>query len=222
MAHPIPVILGPTAVGKTDLSLDIAYMLDAEIVSAYSRQVYRLLDIGTAKPDPAQRQAIPHHLIDVVDPDEPLNAAKFTQLAWDGIREIDARGKQPLVVGGSGLYIRALTDGLFTGPGADPGLRASLEAQANADGVDALHSQLAQVDPQSARRIHPHDRVRIIRALEVYRLTGTPISQWQRQWGIPSVSGHSYVSDACATVMIFAPVSRRVHRPCSREGSWQR
>ncbi len=185
MARPIPVILGPTAVGKTDLSLAIAHMLDAEIVSADSRQVYRFLDIGTAKPDAAQRQAVPHHLIDVVDPHERLNAARFAQLAWDCVREIETRGKQPLVVGGSGLYIRALTDGLFPGPGANPELRASLEAQANAEGVHVLHGRLAQVDPPSARRIHPHDRVRIIRALEVYTLTGAPISQWQCQWRDP-------------------------------------
>lgn len=185
MTRPIPVIIGPTAVGKTDLSLALAHDLDAEIVSADSRQVYRYLNIGTAKPDPAQRQAVPHHLIDVVKPDEPLNAARFAQMAWGCIREIEARGKQPLVVGGSGLYIRALTDGLFSGPGANPGLRASLEAQADLKGLQVLHNRLAHVDPKSAQRIHPHDRVRIIRALEVYTLTGTPISQWQRQWHDP-------------------------------------
>lgn len=185
MARPIPVIVGPTAVGKTDISLAIAHDLDAEIVGADSRQVYRFLDIGTAKPDAAQRQAVPHHLIDVVDPHEPLNAARFAQMAWSCIQEIEGRGKQPLVVGGSGLYIRALTDGLFTGPGANPALRALLDAEAETKGVHVLHSRLAEIDPPAARRIHPHDRVRIIRALEIYTLTGTPISQWQRQWHDP-------------------------------------
>ncbi|MBI3327474.1 MAG: tRNA (adenosine(37)-N6)-dimethylallyltransferase MiaA [Nitrospinae bacterium] len=185
MVRPILVILGPTAVGKTDLSLALAHDLDAEIVGADSRQLYRFLDIGTAKPSVAQRQAVPHHLIDVVNPDEPLNAAMFSRMAWACIRAIEARGKRPLVVGGSGLYIRALTDGLFTGPSADRDLRASLEAEANLGGIHILHDRLAQVDPQSARRIHPHDRVRIIRALEVYTLTGTPISEWQRQWHPP-------------------------------------
>ena len=185
MARPIPVIIGPTAVGKTDLSLAIAHDLDAEIVGGDSRQIYRFLDIGTAKPSVAQRQAVPHHLIDIVNPDEPLNAARFAQLAWGCIHTIEARGKQPLVVGGSGLYIRALTDGLFAGPGADPRLRTALEEEAQTLGLQALHDRLAAVDQPAAGRIHPHDRVRIIRALEIYTLTGSPISQWQCQWRNP-------------------------------------
>lgn len=186
MARPIPVIIGPTAVGKTDLSVTLAQALDAEVISADSRQIYRSLDIGTAKPDATQRQAVPHHLIDVINPDEALNAARFAQMVWGCIHAIAARGRQPLIVGGSGLYIRALTDGLFPGPGADPRLRARLEVEADAIGVHALHRRLAQVDPTAAARIHPHDRVRIIRALEIYVLTGQPISQWQRQWQCPT------------------------------------
>jgi tRNA dimethylallyltransferase len=185
MARPIPVIIGPTAVGKTDLSLSIARELEAEIVGGDSRQMYRFLDIGTAKPSAAQRQAVPHHLIDIVDPDDSLNAARFTQLAWGCIHTIEARGKLPLVVGGSGFYIRALTDGLFAGPGANRHLRTALEAEAQNLGLQALHDRLAAVDPAAAHRIHPHDRVRIIRALEIYALTGTPISQWQCQWQNP-------------------------------------
>jgi tRNA dimethylallyltransferase len=186
MTRPIPVIIGPTAVGKTDISLVIARDLRAEIVGADSRQVYRYLDIGTAKPDAAQRTAIPHHLIDVINPDEALNAARFAQMAWSCIGDIEARHKQPLIVGGSGLYIRALTDGLFAGPGANPRLRAALEAEAQSQGFQVLHDRLAAVDPTAAHRIHPHDHVRIIRALEIYALTGTPISQWQGQWQHPS------------------------------------
>jgi tRNA dimethylallyltransferase len=182
MSRQIPVIIGPTAVGKTEFALSLAHDLDAEIVGGDSRQIYRYLDIGTAKPDMAQRRAVRHHLIDVVNPDETLNAARFARMAWGCIRNIDARHKQPLVVGGSGLYIRALTEGLFRGPGANPRLRAALEAEAHTLGVSALHRRLAEVDPTAARRIHPHDRVRIIRALEIYTLTGTPISQWQHQW----------------------------------------
>ena len=185
MTRPIPVIIGPTAVGKTDLSLAIARQLGAEIVGGDSRQIYRFLDIGTAKPTPAQRQAVPHHLIDLLNPDEPLNAARFAQLAWSCIHTINARSKPPLVVGGSGLYIRALTDGLFAGPGANPPLRASLEAEAHSLGLQALHDRLAAVDPAAASRIHPHDRARIMRALEIYTLTGKPISQWQCQWQNP-------------------------------------
>jgi tRNA dimethylallyltransferase len=186
MARPIPIIIGPTAVGKTDLSLTLAQALGAEVISADSRQIYRFLDIGTAKPDATQRQAVAHHLIDVVDPDEALNAARFAAMAWGCIQAIEARRRQPLIVGGSGLYVRALTDGLFSGPGADPRLRARLEAEADAAGVQALHRRLAHVDPAAAARIHPHDRVRIIRALEIYVVTGQPISQWQRQWQCPT------------------------------------
>jgi tRNA dimethylallyltransferase len=179
------VIIGPTAVGKTDLSLAIARDLDAEILGGDSRQVYRFLDIGTAKPSLFQRHLVPHHLIDILNPDEPLNAARFTQLAWGCIRAIEARRKAPLVVGGSGLYIRALTDGLFAGPGANPRLRTALEAEVDSLGLQSLHDRLAVVDPVAATRIHPHDRVRIIRALEVQTLTGKPISQWQHQWQHP-------------------------------------
>jgi tRNA dimethylallyltransferase len=185
MTRPIPVIIGPTAVGKTDLSLAIARDLDAEIVGGDSRQVYRFLDIGTAKPSIAQRHTVPHHLIDILNPDDPLNAAGFAQLAWGCIHAIEARGKQPVVVGGSGLYIRALTDGLFAGPGAHPCLRMALEAEVHSLGLQSLHDRLAAVDQAAANRIHPHDRVRIIRALEIYTLTGRPISQWQCQWQNP-------------------------------------
>jgi tRNA dimethylallyltransferase len=185
MTRPIPVIIGPTAVGKTDLSLEIARQLEAEIVSGDSRQIYRRLDIGTAKPSPAQRHAVPHHLIDLLYPDEPLNAARFARLAWSCIHTIEARRKLPLVVGGSGLYIRALTDGLFAGPEANPRLRLALEAEAHSLGLQALHDRLVAVDPAAASRIHRHDRVRIIRALEIYTLTGRPISHWQCQWQNP-------------------------------------
>jgi tRNA dimethylallyltransferase len=186
MARPIPVIIGPTAVGKTELSLALAGVWNAEIVGGDSRQIYRFLDIGTAKPTVAERQAVPHHLIDLVDPDAIFSAARFAQLAWGCIHTVEARGRQPIVVGGSGLYIRALTDGLFAGPGANPCLRAALEAEAQAQGSDILHDRLAAVDPIAARRIHPHDRVRIIRALEIYTVTGQPISQWQGQWQNPA------------------------------------
>jgi tRNA dimethylallyltransferase len=185
MTRPIPVIIGPTAVGKTDLSLEIARHLEAEIVSGDCRQIYRRLDIGTAKPSLAQRQTVPHHLIDLLHPDEPLNAARFARLAWSCIQTIEARRKLPLVVGGSGLYIRALTDGLFAGPGANPRLRLALEAEAHSLGLQVLHDRLAAVDPAAASRIHRHDRVRIIRALEIYTLTGRPISHWQCQWQNP-------------------------------------
>src|SRR5688500_17609730 len=147
MTRPLPIILGPTAVGKTDLSLALARDYQAEIVGADSRQIYRWLDIGTAKPDSAQRRTVPHHLIDCFDPDVTINAAHFAQLAWGCIHAIASRGQHPLVVGGSGLYLRALTDGLFIGPGADPHIRSALEADVQARGGQALHDRLAAVDP---------------------------------------------------------------------------
>ena len=185
MTRPIPVIVGPTAVGKTAISLGLAQACRAEIIGGDSRQIYRFLDIGTAKPSPSERRLVPHHLIDLVDPNAPVNAARFAQLARGCIHAIETRARQPLIVGGSGMYIRALTDGLFAGPGADPRLRATLETDAKDHGVQALHDRLGAVDPDAASRIHPHDRVRLIRALEIHALTGRPISFWQGQWQNP-------------------------------------
>lgn len=185
MTRPIPLLLGPTAVGKTDISLAIARLSRAEIIGGDSRQIYRFLDIGTAKPSPAERRLVPHHLIDLINPDAPINAAHFARLAWGCIHAIEAREVQPLIVGGSGLYIRALTDGLFVGPEADPQLRAKLATEAQYHGVQVLHDRLMAIDPHAARRIHPHDCVRLIRALEIHALTGQPISSWQEQWQNP-------------------------------------
>ncbi len=177
------VITGPTASGKTTLAIELASQYHAEIVSADSRQVYRHLDIGTAKPTPAQQARIPHHLINIVDPDESFDAARFRQRAFTAIQDIFRRGKNVFVVGGTGLYLRALTRGLFTGPAADTALRARLQQQENQEGRGFLHRQLKHVDPESASRLHPNDTVRLIRALEVFQLSGTPMSQWQREHG---------------------------------------
>jgi tRNA dimethylallyltransferase len=176
---PLVVLLGPTASGKTPLSVQWAKCINAEIVSADSVQVYRYMDIGTAKPSIETRQAIPHHLIDVVDPDEPFDAVRYQQLADKAISEIQKRGKVPMVVGGTGLYVKALTHGFFAGPSAHPRLREMLKARAEMEGTRALHEELRRVDPSAAERIHPNDLFRIIRALEVYHLTGVPISRHQ-------------------------------------------
>lgn len=175
------VITGPTASGKTALAVELASQYRAEIVSADSRQVYRHLDIGTAKPTPAQQTRIPHHLIDIVDPDDPFDAARFRQRACSAIQDVFRRGKNVFVVGGTGLYVRALTRGLFAGPAADTALRARLQQQENREGRGFLHRQLKHVDPESAARLHPNDTVRLIRALEVFQLSGIPMSQWQRE-----------------------------------------
>jgi tRNA dimethylallyltransferase len=171
-------LVGPTGAGKTDLGIALAQRFGAEIINADSRQVYRRLDVGSAKPTAQQRAAVPHHLLDVVDPDEPFDGARFRHLALAAIAGITRRSKRVLVVGGTGLYVKALLRGLFAGPARDPRLRARLEGE-EAAAPGSLHQRLCAVDPAAAARLHPHDRIRLIRALEVYELTGQPISAWQ-------------------------------------------
>jgi len=174
----IIALVGPTGVGKTELALQVAERLDAEIVNADSRQVYRHLDIGSAKPTPAQRVRVPHHLLDVVDPDEPFDCARYRELALQAIADVQGRRRAVLLVGGTGLYLKVLMGGLFPGPPRDAELRRQLEAEeAVTPGV--LHRRLQQLDSAAARRLHPHDRARIVRALEVALLTHRPISEWQ-------------------------------------------
>ena len=175
-------LLGPTAVGKTEIAIQLAQRLNAEIVSVDSRQIYRGMDIGTAKPTSEEQQAARHHLIDCVDISEPFSVADYQSLADTAIADIQDRGKRVLLVGGAGLYFRAVVDGLFEGPGADTTLRERLEQEATQLGVDVLHERLRACDPASAERIHPNNVVRVIRALEVYELTGTPMSEHQQQW----------------------------------------
>jgi tRNA dimethylallyltransferase len=175
------VILGPTCVGKTQVSLKLADILNGEIVSFDSRQIYRYLDIGTAKPTKEERDRIRHHLIDQVSPDQKFTAADYGKEARRIIRQIAERNKQPIAVGGSGLYLRALTQGFFKGPGADERIRKKLMREAQKFGEPHLFRRLRTIDPEAAGRIHPNDSVRIIRALEVYELTGKPISLLQRQ-----------------------------------------
>jgi tRNA dimethylallyltransferase len=170
-------------VGKTAAALALARQFPLEVVSADSRQVYRLMDIGTAKPSREERASVPHHLLDVVWPDEPFDAARFAELAVAAIAAIHGRERLPLVVGGTGLYIRALTGGLVDLPRPDPRLRARLQQQAAVEGSAALHGRLAAVDPPTARQLHGNDAVRIIRALEVYTQTGRPLSAWQQEHG---------------------------------------
>jgi tRNA dimethylallyltransferase len=176
------IIVGPTAVGKTEIALALAEETGAEIISADSMQVYRGMDIGTAKPTPDERARVPHHLIDVADPKEEFSAGRFVQLADEAIEDITRRGKIPLVVGGTGMYIRALTEGLFEGPGADFALREELmDAERKEPG--ALYNILKNTDPKAAEKIHPLDIRRTIRALEVFQKSGKPISESQSQWG---------------------------------------
>ncbi|MEI6225894.1 MAG: tRNA (adenosine(37)-N6)-dimethylallyltransferase MiaA [Deltaproteobacteria bacterium] len=170
MTAPLPfvaVLAGPTASGKTRLALDLALRAGGEIVNADSQQVYRGLDVGTAKPTASERAEVPHHLLDLVDPGEGMDAARWVALADQSIREISARGRLPVVVGGTGLYVRALLHGVVEAPGRDPALRTRLEEEAALHGRAALHRRLAAVDPGAAARIRENDLVRIVRALEI-------------------------------------------------------
>ena len=177
VARPLVVaILGPTAAGKSALALELAERYDGEIVNCDSTAVYRGFDIGTDKTPVSDRRGVAHHLIDVVEPTEEYTAARFARDAAAAIGEIHARGRLPLVVGGTGFYYRALTRGLFPGPAGHPALRRRLEAIAERRGVAFLHRMLGRVDPDSAHRIQPRDLKRLVRALEVYLLTGQPMT----------------------------------------------
>lgn len=188
MAEPKPIILilGPTAGGKTELAVELAKQLGAhgvwgaELIVADSMQVYRGLDIGTAKSTAAQRRQVPHHLLDLVDPwTEGFSVDRWLELAEAAITEIRTRGRYPIVVGGTNLYVQALLEGLLDGPGPNAALRRQLETA----GLDDLRRRLARIDPAAAQRIHPNDRKRTVRAIEVFVSTGRPISQLQTQWG---------------------------------------
>ncbi|MSQ40301.1 MAG: tRNA (adenosine(37)-N6)-dimethylallyltransferase MiaA [Dehalococcoidia bacterium] len=179
---PLLAIVGPTAVGKSALAIALARAFEGEIVNADSRQVYRLMDIGTAKPTAEEREQAPHHLLDLVDPDQGFSLALFLEHATQAIEAIHQRGHLPILVGGTGQYVWALLEG-WQAPAVppDPGLRQSLEAQAQLDGAPALYTRLQALDPEAAAIIHPHNLRRIIRALEVYDATGVLFSRQRRR-----------------------------------------
>jgi len=206
----IVCLVGPTASGKTSLALDLAARLDAEIVSADSRQIYRGLDVGTAKPTAAERARVPHHGLDLIEPDEPFDAARYRDAALAAIAGVYARGHAVLVVGGTGLYLRALRFGLCPAPPRVPRLRHVLHAWAAREGVPALHHRLALVDPVAAGRIHGNDAVRIVRALEVALTTGRRLSDWQRTHGF-----HAPTFDALV-IGLAVPPARLAERIAAR------
>lgn len=175
-------ILGCTASGKGELAHALARRLDAEIISVDAMKVYRRMDLGTAKPNARCRREVPYHLLDVVEPQESFSVGRFAELAERAIADIAQRGRRILLVGGTALYIKALSEGLFEGPSANPETRQRLRERAAREGTAALHAELTQVDPDTAARVHPNDLRRIERALEVYELTGQPISTLQTQW----------------------------------------
>ncbi len=207
------IICGPTACGKSELALRLARELDAEIVNADSMQVYRGLDIGTAKPSEAQRAEIRHHLIDVADPDQPFSAADFMAAADAAISDISARGKRVIVAGGTGLYIRALLKGLVDSPSGAGKIRQQLQAEARELGNRAMLEKLRRVDPESAALIHPNNLVRIIRALEVQRLTGIPLSRYQQEHGF-SVQRYPNLQIGIKTErpVLYQRIEQRVER----------
>lgn len=179
--EPILVILGPTATGKSALGMELARRLDGEIINADALQIYRGLDIGTAKPPPEDRQEIPHHLIDILDPDERFSAGEFSRRARAAITEIQERSRRAIIVGGSGLYLRALLEGISPMPPGDEAVRAILEERLENEGLAALFRELRERDPKTAQRLEPGDTQRILRALEVEISTGRPLSDWIRQ-----------------------------------------
>jgi tRNA dimethylallyltransferase len=181
LAAPLIAIVGPTAAGKSALAMRVARAADGEIVSCDSLQVYRGLDLGSAKATREEREEVPHHLLDLVDPDQGFSAADYARLARAALREIAARSRVPVVVGGTGLYFRALVEGLFEGPSRQPGLRRRFEALAVRHGDPRLHRLLAHVDPEAAAQIEVNDRVRTVRALEVYFTSGRTISEHRRR-----------------------------------------
>ena len=177
---PVVVILGPTAVGKSSLALALAERWEIEIVSVDAMQIYKYMDIGTAKPSLSERSLIPHHMIDIVYPDEDYNAGRYEWEACQAIHKIHCSGKIPLLVGGCGLYLKAVLYGFFQGPGVDLQLRNQLKEEMK-KGEHYLYEKLKVIDPPSAGKLHPHDHQRVIRALEVYLQTGTPLSAYQKE-----------------------------------------
>lgn len=204
------VISGPTGIGKTALAMELAKHLPVEIVSADSRQIYRYMDIGTAKPSPEMRQQVPHHFIDILDPDEDYSAGKFGKEAREVIQEIFQRKKYPLVVGGSGLYIRALLQGFFQEDVKDVSLRHQLEARLKEEGAMTLFHELQKVDPIAAARTHPNNPRRVIRALEVYYATGIPISQLQKNQPDPAPFPWEHLVLTMPRPQLYKQINQRV------------
>ncbi len=180
---PVIVLVGPTAMGKSRVAMDVAKALGTEVLTADSTQVYRGMDIGTDKPTSEERREVPHQLIDLVDPDEPFNAGEYRRHAVAEIGRLHRERRVPLVVGGTGLYVRALLRGLWPGPPVDWDLRHALEQEAQDRGLAALYQELGEVDPERARLVHPNDSVKVLRAVEIFRQTGVPASQAHQQHG---------------------------------------
>jgi tRNA dimethylallyltransferase len=207
---PLVVLSGPTASGKSALALELAALFPFEIVNADSLQVYRGMDIGSAKPSPAERESVPHHLVDVADPDEAYNAGRFVAEADAAIAAIRGRGGFPLVVGGTGMYIRALLRGLDDLP-SDAGVRESLAGRWDSEGGEALYAELRRDDPESAAKIHPSDRLRVLRALEIAAVAGKPASALRARWALRETRHpHLFLALNPGRERLFARIDGRV------------
>ena len=204
--RPLVVLLGPTAVGKSRVALLVAKHFETEVLTADSRQVYRGMDIGTDKPTAEERQDVPHRLIDVVDPSERFNTGWYRRVAMIEIERLYSAGRLPFVVGGTGLYIRTLVRGLCSAPQADPIVRADLKKLRDEQGRDGLYAELMRVDPDTAARLHPNDESKVMRALEVYRLSGRPLSAVQAE--------HRF-QEASFTALLIG-LQRRTESLCQR------
>lgn len=211
------IVLGPTAVGKSRVAVDLALRFGGEVISGDSIQVYRGFDVGTDKPTPETRRGVPHHLIDIVGPEVQFTAADFVREALAAAGAVAGRGRLPIVAGGTGLYLKALCDGLFPGPGRDPALRATLEAEVREKGLEALYRRLEALDPEYAAKVRGRDRVRIIRALEVHAATGRPISEHFRATESP-LKGRRVVRLGLRLEReeLYARIDRRVDRMFAR------
>lgn len=219
---PLLFLVGPTAVGKSEFALRLAEELGAGIVSLDSMQVYRGMDVGTAKATPAERARVPHACLDLVEPSERYDVSRYLVDAHAAVASLRAEGRRALFVGGTGLYLRALTQGLFGGPPTDLALRERLNGRARAEGSAVLHAELETLDPQSAARIHPNDAKRVVRAHEVLAQTGRRLSEWQREWGWHGTSGGG---PASRLVGLTLPAERHLARIPARihamlEGGW--
>jgi tRNA dimethylallyltransferase len=207
-------VVGPTASGKTDLALEVCARIGGEVVSADSIQIYRRFDIGSGKPTRAELDRVPHHLIDALDPLDPIDAAEWAKLADEAIADIRARGKTPVVCGGTFFWVRTLLLGLAPIPAADEAVRARHRAIVEEKGRSALHAELMRVDPESAARLHPNDAIRVGRALEVFELTGRTMSDWQADHGF---KGRRYEANVVALKHDPAVLTERI---AARTGRW--
>ncbi len=212
----LPVILGPTGIGKTEIAIKVASELGAEIISCDSRQLYQDMDIGTSKPSPEELKKITHWFINIISPDVNLNAWDYALLARKKIKEIWKRKKIPIVVGGSGLYLRALIDGFFRIPSSDGSIRESLERLETSQGVSSLYEKLKEVDSVTASSIHPQDSMRIIRALEVYEMSGTPISVMKKQ-RVPFDCIPIYIGLTMPRELLYKRIEERVDKMMDNE-----